>query len=203
MSTDDDTIDSGRRAFFRRAMHETAETVVREAHNRANRRAARWIRPPFALDELEFLMSCTRCGECIEVCPHRVIFQLPAHLGASVVATPALDLLNRGCHLCDDWPCVQVCEPGSLRLPPDDTVAPPLLAKASIDTDRCLAYLGPDCGACAASCPVSGALRWDGPRPVIDTERCTGCGLCRQACIVDPKAVRIESVHRPPSADVA
>jgi ferredoxin len=61
-----------------------------------------------------------------------------------------------------------------------------------IDTETCLPYLGPECGACADSCPVPGALRWEGGlRPVIDDEICTGCALCRQACILDPKAIGI------------
>jgi len=63
---------------------------------------------------------------------------------------------------------------------------------ASIDERSCLPYLGPECGACADSCPVAGALQWpDGRKPVIDQDLCAGCALCREACIVDPKAVGI------------
>ncbi|HHJ12619.1 MAG TPA: 4Fe-4S dicluster domain-containing protein [Chromatiales bacterium] len=196
-----------RRAFFRRALRKGGEQVVRHVERRVQRKAARWIRPPWAVPEVEFLLACTRCGACIEACPHGVVFPLPARLGAEVVATPALDLTTRGCHLCDDWPCVAACEPGALRFPTppqeeeggnEETAvpaSPPRLARATIDTERCLPWQGPECGACAAVCPVPDALQWDGPRPHIDGARCVGCALCRAACITDPPAVRIASLQ--------
>ena len=67
----------------------------------------------------------------------------------------------------------------------------PRLARARIVTPRRLPYLGPECGACGHSCPVSGALLWDGPKPRIDSKICTGCGACRVACITEPKSVLI------------
>ena len=100
--------------------------------------------------------------------------------------------------MCADWPCVAACEPDALTRP--DSPAPAKLARVHIDTDICLPYLGPECGACADSCPVPGALRWtDGVRPVIDEDVCTGCALCREACILDPKAVVVSAVTNPPA----
>lgn len=191
-----------RRSFFRRTAQKTGEVLVREADARVKARARHWFRPPYAIDELEFLLACSRCGDCIEACPEKIIFALPARLGAQVAGTPALDLLNHGCHLCSDWPCVSACEPGVLRLPEvgtegkDEALAPPLprLAAARIDARRCLPYQGPECGACDGSCPVPGALRWESFKPDIDTALCTGCGLCREACIVEPKAITIEAL---------
>ncbi len=182
-----------RREFFRRGLKKTGETVVKEAARKAEARAAHWIRPPWALDELEFLLACTRCGECEKACPHDVVFGLSARLGASVAGTPALDLLNHGCHLCEDWPCVAACEPGALALPEIEGGRRywPRLALASIDTGQCLPYQGPECGACRDSCPIDGALGWEGERPVIKAERCSGCGLCREACIMQPPAILI------------
>ncbi len=151
---------------------------------------------PFALDELEFLLACTRCGECEEACPHGVIFTLSPRLGAQVAATPALDLLHKGCHLCEDWPCISACEPQALkRAEPDDDSPPsmPMLAMAEIDTRTCLPFTGPECGACRGSCPVPGAMEWDMDKPHIVGDRCIGCALCWQACIVEPKAIGIRS----------
>ena len=54
-----------RRAFFKRGLHKAAEKVVEGVDAHASKRAERWIRPPYALDELEFLLACTRCGECV------------------------------------------------------------------------------------------------------------------------------------------
>jgi len=187
-----------RRGFFSHLARQTGETVVREAGRRVESRARHWIRPPFALAELDFLLACSRCGDCMAACPHGVIFPLPARRGADVVNTPALDLLNQACHLCEDWPCVRACEAGALQRPEIEAaegpgVARPLpkLAGVRIDEERCLPFQGPECGACVPVCPVEGALVLQAERPYIDAQRCAGCALCRQACVVEPPAMRI------------
>lgn len=194
-------VDKGRRAFFRRAAGKAAEKVVEHADSKIEARAAKWIRPPFAIAEIEFVLACTRCDACIEACPHDVIFKLAASYGIDVAATPALDLAHKGCHLCADWPCVSVCEPSALLLPEVDeeaetqSVPPPRLAMASIDTSQCLPYMGPECGACEGSCPVEGALIWSTYQPHIDSSLCVGCGLCREVCITDPRSILIKSLQ--------
>lgn len=204
-----------RREFFQRGLKKAAAIAVDAAESSVEARARQWVRPPFAIPELDFLISCSRCGDCVEVCPTAVIFPLSARYGATAVGTPAMDLANRACLMCHDWPCVAACEPRALRLPPlpvageageeargavreeeqesaEATGIPlPRLARARIDTSSCLPYLGPECGACSHSCPVPGALLWDGPKPRIDPEICTGCGACRVACITEPKSVLI------------
>ncbi len=178
----------GRRAFFTTGWNKVVEKAKQH-------RSSRWIRPPYALPELEFLIKCNGCGDCIRACPHDVVFPLSAKSGQPVETTPALDLLNRGCHMCEGWPCVSACETGALTHS-EHSASAPKLAQLAIDTETCLAYLGPECGACAHACPVPGALRWEGGiRPVIEADLCTGCALCREACIVEPKAISV-SAHR-------
>ena len=46
-------------------------------------------------------------------------------------------------------------------------------------TDRCI-----ECGACAASCPVSCISQGEG-KYVIDQETCIGCGTCAGVCPVE------------------
>ena len=185
-----------RREFFRLGARKAAEAVVRMADARAENRAKNWLRPPYAKPELEFLLCCTRCDDCRDACPHDVIFPLTADHGIEAAGTPALDLLTRGCHLCDGWPCVAACEANALEL--NDTVAK--LAKLYVDPHFCLPYSGPECGACADSCPVPGALDWQGNlRPSIDPALCVGCALCREACITTPKAITVSAVTDEPS----
>jgi len=187
-----------RRGFFQHALRKTGETVVNQVDRQARRQAVHWIRPPYALDELEFLLACTRCGACVDACEYKVVFPLPARLGARVAGTPALDLLNKGCHQCADWPCVTACEAGALGIPETDGaegLPAPHMAVASIDVDTCLPWNGPECGACASSCTVSGAMVWEGERPRIEPSLCTGCARCREACIVEPKAIRVKSLN--------
>jgi len=193
-----------RRDFFRRSLGRAAEKAVEIVDEKVAARAVHWIRPPFAESELEFILSCTRCNACIEACSYNIIFPLASKNGADVMNTPALDLLNSGCHLCDDWPCVTACETSALSLPQmegdvkeeDSTVRQfPILAKAFINIELCLPYQGPECGACASSCVVEGALVWKMERPSINLELCTGCALCREHCITEPKAILIKNLQ--------
>lgn len=188
-----------RRGFFKRIGNKAAEKSVEIIEKKVNRRAANWVRPPYALDETDFLLACTRCDRCVEACPHDVIFKLAGRLGALVASTPALDILKKGCHQCEDWPCVNACEDKALVLPEPEEEGmerpQPKMARAQINPKTCLPFSGPECGACADSCPVPGALTWDVTLPVVNMFVCTGCGMCREACIVDPSAIDIKSLH--------
>lgn len=201
-----------RRAFFRSALDKGSKPIVKAVDASITKQASHWIRPPFAINELDFILACTRCSDCIEACPHDVIFSLSARLGIKFAGTPALDLVNKGCHLCEDWPCVSACTAEALLLPtkpesenlPEVTnnddiennqfISPPILAIANINTTACLPYSGPECGACIYSCPIDGALTLDMVKPVINDQLCVGCGLCRENCITEPKAIDIASL---------
>ena len=180
-----------RRDFFKRGFGQAAEVAVKAVDKRVANRAKRWIRPPYAIPELDFLLACTRCSACIEACPHNVIFPLAARLGADVANTPALDLLKKGCHLCVDWPCVNACEVNALDFVEDEQIKPNKFANAEINESLCLPFSGPECGACVSVCPVEGALVLEQEKPVIDQESCVGCALCREACVVEEKAISI------------
>jgi len=202
-----DEIDSNRRSFFRRAAGKAAEKVVEHAQSKIEARATRWVRPPFALSELEFVLACTRCGDCFEACPYKVLFPLPSGYGADVAATAALDVSNGGCHLCKDWPCVAACEPGALKIPSiseeegsigveaGETVLWPKMAQAHIIEDNCLPFKGPECGACEGHCPIPDTLTFYREKPRINQDSCSGCGLCLAACIGEPKAIQIRSLY--------
>ena len=106
-----------RRDLLKLGARKAVEITSRRAALKAAREAENWIRPPFAIEELDFLLACTRCDKCIEACPPGVLFKLPAKWGIKAADTPAMDLRVRGCHLCADWPCVAACEPEALKFP--------------------------------------------------------------------------------------
>jgi ferredoxin-type protein NapG len=192
-----------RRGFFKNIANKSAEKSTQSIEKKVNRRAANWIRPPYALDEADFVLACTRCDRCVEACPHQVIFKLSDRLGKIVSGTPALDLLKKGCHHCEEWPCVNACNDLALVLPKpvsdidQSEIEPelPMMARAEINSKVCLPYNGRECDVCVDSCPVPSALTWDMTLPIINLLLCTGCGMCREVCVADPKAVNIRSLH--------
>lgn len=194
-------MDLNRRDFFRFGLQNAAK-MAGDAVAGKLALEGDMIRPPFALAEAAFLEACTKCDACIQACAYDIIFKLPDDMGGKRAGTPVLDLAVAGCHLCTDWPCVTVCEPAALKLP--EAAAPPIfpkLADAVINTESCLPYAGPECGACRDACRVAGALNWEqGIKPVIDNDVCTGCALCRDACITDPKSIDIRAVPAPMQA---
>ncbi|MBF0134449.1 MAG: hypothetical protein HQL75_17915 [Magnetococcales bacterium] len=195
-----------RRSFFQMGFSRVLESAIRTADNTAQERASHWFRPPFAVRELDFLLGCTRCDRCIQACPPQILFPLPIRLGPNVVGTPAMDLLNKGCLLCADWPCVAACEPQVLLREADQMDRPvlPKLSKVVIDTTLCLPFSGPECGACGSVCPIPGALVMQGGlRPHIIAEHCTGCALCRAACPTTPKAIHVITLSIPPEKTCA
>jgi MauM/NapG family ferredoxin protein len=148
----------------------------------------RYFRPPGALPEPAFLAACTRCGYCVEACPVRAI--APAPTGAGLAAgTPAIDPMVQPCVACDGMFCATVCPTGAL-VPPPTGWAHERLGELSLDTERCIAYQGHECGVCARVCPIGPeALDLDEKgRPVIGAA-CVGCGVCTRACVTSPTSL--------------
>ena len=178
-----------RRTFFRRAFGRLAS----EAAARTERRVAprRSFRPPGAADEIAFLASCTRCGDCIDVCPVHAIVKAPADAGLAA-ATPIIDPAVQACVVCADMLCARACETGALVVPRSGWSAI-RMGTLTLDPERCIAFHGVACGVCARACPVGErALGVDaGGRPVIRAEGCVGCGVCVTACVTKPSSLEL------------
>lgn len=63
------------------------------------------------------------------------------------------------------------------------------MGEARIVDHSCLAVRGVGCSSCYDQCPVPGVITWDGGRPRIDAELCTGCGVCLYVCPAPQKAI--------------
>lgn len=164
-------------------MHEAvSETVTKASGGR------RHLRPPGAIDETAFLLTCTRCGDCAKACPTNVIKFLPPSAGAAV-GTPYIDPLERACDLCGK--CMPVCEPKALL-----NIADPRLVRiglAVIDTETCWAHKGSICDLCVQRCPYPDeAIRLVNGKPAVIADACTGCGMCAYVCVSTPAAIKIE-----------
>jgi ferredoxin-type protein NapG len=72
------------------------------------------LRPPGALDEKDFLASCIKCGQCVQVCPVDAI-KLSDLVDGFGVGTPYIDARKQACDFsCDAVQCILACPTGSL-----------------------------------------------------------------------------------------
>ena len=185
-----------RRNLFRLKPTDWARLWRDSAHEKegADDRPVRFIRPPGAFqNEEEFMTRCERCGLCSEACPHNAI----AHLGPiaeKAEGTPFLTPDNKPCHWCVSMDCIHACPSGALSFGDDDKVRP--VAIAVVDTQLCLVSHGILCDACVLYCPPHiRAITVRGRLPVIDADKCTGCGLCAHHCEGEPHAISIQPLE--------
>lgn len=156
------------------------------------------LRPPGALAEPDFLLACTRCGDCIEACPHDAIRPASPRL-REAAGTPLVEPREAPCLLCEDFPCVAACEPGALR---DDALV--ALGTARVQPLDCLNRLGSPCSVCVERCPVPGAISLAGNVPQVNEALCTGCGQCQHVCPAPENAIlMLPSTRRPGLAEIA
>jgi ferredoxin-type protein NapG len=71
------------------------------------------LRPPGAVDEASYLNLCIKCGQCLQVCPYDSILLEDIDGGASM-GMAYIDPTQRGCYLCEAFPCVLACPTGAL-----------------------------------------------------------------------------------------
>jgi ferredoxin-type protein NapG/ferredoxin-type protein NapH len=176
-----------RRSFFR----ETFGRLADEVAHRTERRIApqKYFRPPGALDEVGFIAACTRCGDCLDVCPVKAIFNAPAQAGLAA-GTPVIDPAIQPCTVCSDMPCARVCPTDALAVP-EGVWERYRMAELELVPERCIAFNGVECGVCARACPVGErAIALDDVgRPIIRAEGCVGCGVCVRACVTAPSSL--------------
>ena len=72
------------------------------------------LRPPGALDEHDFLASCIKCGQCVQVCPVQAI-KLADLVDGFGVGVPHIDARDQACDFsCDAAQCILACPTGAL-----------------------------------------------------------------------------------------
>jgi ferredoxin len=173
------------------------------------------MRPPGALPESEFLAACTRCAECMKVCPTNALQPATLETGIQGIWTPLLVPSVGPCaEKCTS--CGDVCPTGAIRpFTWQDKRYKLKMGLANVNRSTCVAWNGGrDCIVCAEVCPYSAVIFKDtmddtlpvdptlpitaklpsGKEnkgrlkrvPTVDEKLCTGCGLCEYHCPVLP-----------------
>jgi len=173
------------------------------------------IRPPGARQELDFMATCARCGECMKVCPTNVIQPAVFDAGIEGFFTPQMDFRRAYC----DWGCNEcgkVCPSQAIRRLTLEEKRLKVIGRAYIDRNTCIPWAeGRDCLVCQELCPTpekavvfhtSGQTQGTSAAaagaaavklPEVVPERCIGCGICQHACPVpNEAAIRVRAVAR-------
>ncbi len=162
------------------------------------------IAPPGALSLRNLASHCTGCQLCVSVCPNGVL-------------RPSTDLMKlmqpessyeRGYCRPECTKCSEVCPAGAIRPIGVEEKSSTQIGHAVWVKENCIVVAdGVHCGNCARHCPV-GAIKMvpSDPSdkkslkiPVVNEERCIGCGACENLCPSRPfSAIYVEGheVHK-------
>ena len=169
------------------------------------------LRPPGAKKENDFISLCIKCGLCVEACPYDTL-KLAKPGDNKPIGTPYFIPRDIPCYMCEDIPCVPVCPTEALdkELVSSEKNGKKVLditkmrmGVAVVDMKSCIAFWGIQCDACYRACPLLDRAIYLEYRknkrtgkhafllPVVDTDICTGCGLCEHACVTKKPAIKV------------
>ncbi|MCP4286312.1 MAG: 4Fe-4S dicluster domain-containing protein [Gammaproteobacteria bacterium] len=158
------------------------------------------LRPPGALktteDEKDFLSSCIKCGQCVQVCPVEAIKLADMDEGFGI-GTPFIDAREQACDFsCDGLQCVLACPTGSLNhaldFPADTRMGFAKLSRPG----SCLAVQGKGFKGQARGPDYKGLLRYDeidrwNPIAVADHPYDLElCDLCVRQCPIEIRIIQ-------------
>lgn len=208
-------VDTGKRAFMVSAAIATTAAVAKSQEmkvdgglsaisNAEKPERQTPLVPAGSLSLKNFANHCTACQLCVSVCPNQVL-------------RPSTSLLNlmqpemsyeRGYCRPECTKCSDVCPAGAIRPITVEEKSSIQIGHAVVCLDNCVVNTDEvSCGNCARHCPT-GAISMvrknpDDPRslriPVVNEERCIGCGACENLCPARPfTAIHVEGheVHK-------
>jgi MauM/NapG family ferredoxin protein len=144
-----------------------------------------WLRPPGALPEQRFLDACSRCGDCVRVCPAQCI-KIDS-TGERGGGAPFIDLDVMPCVVCDGLQCTHVCPTGALAPIPLGAID---MGTAVWRPATCVRSQGEPCTICIDRCPVGAvAIELVGDDVQVHPDGCIGCGVCQYYCPTTPKSI--------------
>jgi len=169
----------------------------------------RWferIRPPGALKEQEFLASCIKCGQCVQVCPVNAIKLAELDEGFGV-GSPYIDTRKQACDFsCDGLQCVLACPTGALTHHINYSHETEMAIARVVNEKQCLAVQGKGFKGLARGDSFKGKLRYDEVdrwNPIHVSEHPYDlelCDLCVRQCPIEIRIAQCDA-GKPPSGD--
>ncbi|MBQ8422656.1 MAG: 4Fe-4S binding protein [Coprobacter sp.] len=156
------------------------------------------IVPPGAQSLRNMASHCTGCQLCVSACPNGVLRPSDA---LSTLMQPHSSY-ERGYCRPECTKCSEVCPTGAIRLIDTAEKSATQIGHAVWIKENCIPLtVGDKCGNCARHCPtgaiamvesVAGDRR--APKvPIINVEKCIGCGACENLCPARPfSAIYVE-----------
>lgn len=160
------------------------------------------LTPPGSLSARNMAQHCTACQLCVSACPNGVL-------------RPSTDLMKlmqpemsyeRGYCRPECTKCSDVCPAGAIHPITVVDKSATQIGHAVLIKKNCVPLTdGVECGNCARHCPTGAILmvssdsdKTDSPKiPVVNTERCIGCGACENLCPARPfSAIYVEGHER-------
>ena len=163
---------------------------------------ATFIIPAGAMSHKHFNQHCIACQLCVSACPNDV---LRPSSDLSTLMQPVMNYDNGYCRPeCNR--CSEVCPTGAITPIALAEKSSTQIGHAVWIKKNCVVFTdGVTCGNCARHCP-SGAITMvpsdpnddNSPKfPVVNTERCIGCGACEYLCPARPfSAIYVEGHER-------
>jgi len=161
------------------------------------------LRPPGALKERDFLASCIKCGQCVQVCPVEAI-ELADITDGFGMGVPHIDARKQACDFsCDAVQCVLACPTGSLSHHLDHKEQTRMGFARLDKPDLCLARLGQGFKGTARGGDFPGlhryvkVNRWEPIKIADHPYDLEICDLCVRECPI-PKAITMEPMSSDP-----
>jgi ferredoxin-type protein NapF len=154
------------------------------------------VRPPGAVDENVFTGLCSRCGNCINICPENIIVPDIHITRMRGLLTPIVLFRNS---YCNEWcsKCLDSCPTGAIRRLGLEQKRMVAMGHARINKNLCLGWTKKqNCLVCKEFCPyqaITTVQNGDVNCPEVIEKICRGCGACENHCPAIPEKAIIVS----------
>ena len=193
-------VDNARRAFFSAGAIFATSTLLKAQEKKVDGGLAviedkkipertTPIVPAGSLSIRNFAQHCTACQLCVSVCPNQV---LRPSGNLMTLMQPEMSY-ERGYCRPECAKCAEVCPTDAIHLTSLADKSSIQIGHAVWIRKNCVPLTdGVNCGNCARHCPVAATKI-----PVVNVERCIGCGACENLCPARPfSAIYVEGHER-------